>query len=335
MNTTTEEQTNAAPVQPPQPMSPWYRDTAIWWGGAGVLCFSFTLPATHLAIPAFGGLVVGLGRAIIAAGLAGLVLVLRRDPLPPRQTWPGLVLVALGVVIGFPLFSALALQGTSVAHGAIITGLLPAATAIGGVVRARERPSVLFWLSCAAGTVAVLLFVIVQGAGHLQPGDGWMLAAVAAGAMGYTEGGRLARELGGWRVICWALVLAAPVLVLPVGWTLLQHGIQGNPGAWFGLGYVSVFSMFLGFFAWYRGLALGGIARIGQIQLLQPLLTIGWAALFLGESLTLATGLTALLVLLCVAVGQRNRRRDIIQNPLPESLAQTDPGLTVGAVEEE
>lgn len=312
MNTTTKAQTNLAPVQPPRQMPPWYRDTAIWMGAGGVLCFSFTLPATHLAVPAFGGLVVGLGRAIIASVLAGLVLVLRRDPLPPRQTWPGLLFVALGVVIGFPLFSALALQGTSVAHGAIINGLLPAATAIGGVLRTKERPPLLFWLSCGAGTAAVLLFVIVQGAGHLQVGDGWMLAAVAAGALGYTEGGRLARDLGGWRVICWALVLAAPVLVFPVGWELIHHGIQGDPSAWLGLGYVSVFSMFLGFFAWYRGLALGGIARISQLQLLQPLLTIGWAALFLGESLTLATGLTAVLVVLCVVVGQRSRRRDTI-----------------------
>lgn len=304
---TTKTQTNLAPVEPPRKLSPWYRDTAIWMGGAGVLCFSFTLPATDLAVPAFGGVVVGLGRAIIAAGLAGLVLAIRRDPLPPRYTWPGLLLVAAGVVIGFPLFSALALQGTSVAHGAIITGLLPAATAIGGVLRAKERPHFLFWLSCLAGTLAVLLFVILQGAGHLQPGDGWMLAAVAAGAIGYTEGGRLARDFGGSRVICWALVLAAPVLVFPVGWEIIHHGMQGSPSAWLGLGYVSVFSMFLGFFAWYRGLALGGIARISQLQLLQPLLTIAWAALFLGESLTLATGLTAILVLLCVAVGQRSR----------------------------
>jgi drug/metabolite transporter (DMT)-like permease len=303
MNSTTKVQTNLAPSE----VTPWYRNTAIWMGGSGVLCFSFTLPATHLADPAFGGIIVGLGRAIIAAGLAGLVLVLRREALPPRHTWLGLLLVALGVVIGFPLFSALALEGTSVAHGAIVNGLLPAATAIGGVWRAKERPPVLFWLSSIAGTLAVLLFVIVQGGGHLQPGDGWMLAAVAAGAVGYTEGGRLARELGGWRVICWALVLAAPILVFPVGWDLIHHRVQADLPAWLGLGYVSVFSMFLGFFAWYRGLALGGIARISQLQLLQPLLTIGWAALFLGEALTPITGLTAALVVLCVAVGQRSR----------------------------
>ncbi len=308
MDTTTEAQTHSLFIQAPQKTPPWYRDRAIWLGGAGILCFSFTLPATHMAVPAFGSVVVGLGRAVFAAILAGIVLIVRREPLPARRNWLSLCLVSLGVVLGVALFSALALQGTSVAHGAIVTGLLPAATAIGAVLRAKERPSLLFWLSSAAGTIAVLLFVIAQGGGHLQPGDGWMLAAVASGAVGYTEGGRLSREMGGWRVICWALVISAPILIFPVGWDLLQHGLHGGPLAWFGLGYVSIFSMFLGFFAWYRGLALGGIARIGQIQLLQPLLTIGWAALFIGEPLSWAAGLTALLVLLCVAIGQRGRR---------------------------
>lgn len=293
----------------------WYRDTAIWMGCLGVLCFSFTFPATSVAIPVFGGVVVGLGRALIAATLAGLLLFVRREKLPPRRTWLGLALVACGVVIGFPLFSALALEGTPVAHSAIVNGLLPVVTAIGAVIRAGERPRPLFWLSSIAGMLAVFLFAVVQGGGHLQPGDGWMLAAVAIGAVGYTEGGRLSRELGGWRVICWALIIAAPVLVLPVGWSFLQHGIQhSNPLAWLSLLYVAVFSMLLGFFAWYHGLALGGIARIGQLQLIQPLLTVAWAALLLGEHLTLLTGLAALLVVLCVIVGQRSRTSNSVSS---------------------
>lgn len=290
----------------------WYRDTAIWMGSLGVLCFSFTFPATSVAIPVFGGVVVGLGRALIASLLAGIVLFVRREPLPPRRTWLGLVLVACGVVVGFPLFSALALEGTPVAHSAIVNGLLPIATAVGAVIRVGERPRPLFWISCVAGMLAVFLFAVVQGGGHLQPGDGWMLAAVAIGAVGYTEGGRLSRELGGWRVICWALVLAAPVLVFPVGWNLLQHGIQHSSLlGWLGLAYVAIFSQFLGFFAWYHALALGGIARISQLQLVQPLLTVAWAALLLGEHLTLFTGLAALLVVLCVIVGQRSRMHTV------------------------
>lgn len=286
---------------------PWYRESAVWLGGLGVLCFSLTLPATYLAEPAFGSVTVGLGRALIAAILAGIVLLVRKEKLPPRRTWLSIACVAFGVVVGFPLCSAFALEGTPVAHSAIISGLLPACTAVGAVLRAGERPRPLFWISCVAGVLAVLLFAFVQGGGHLQAGDGWMLAAVGTGAIGYTEGGRLAREMGGWRVICWALLLAAPFLLIPVIWSLTLHGIQSNPLSWLGLGYVSFFSMFLGFFAWYGGLARGGIARISQLQLLQPLLTIVWAALLLGEQLTWLTGIAALLVVLCVAIGQRSR----------------------------
>lgn len=287
----------------------WLRDKAVVMGGLGVLIFSFTLPATHEAVAAFGGVVVGLGRAVIAALFAAAVLLARRESLPPRHTWPGLFCVALGVVIGFPLFSAVALEGTTVAHSAVITGLLPAATAIVAVVRVHERTSLLFWSSCAAGTVAVLLFALVQGGGHFSAADWWMVAGVSAGAVGYAEGGRLARLLGGWRVICWALVLALPFTLAPTAWIVAHQGLRGNLAAWEGLAYVAIFSMFLGFFAWYHGLALGGIARIGQLQLLQPLLTIGWAVLLLGESFNWLTGVTALLVVCCVAVGQRARSR--------------------------
>jgi drug/metabolite transporter (DMT)-like permease len=289
---------------------------ALIMGGLGVLCFSFTFPATYLADPAFGGVAVGLGRAVIAAGLAALVLALRHEPWPARKTWKGLFLVASGVVIGFPLCSALALQHTSVAHGAVITGLLPGATAVVAVLRAHERPPGGCWGSGALGTLFVLLFAFVQGGGHFQGSDIWMFAAVGFGAIGYTEGGRLAREMGGWRVICWALLIAFPIVFVATTWAVIQHPIVASPVAWGGLLYVAVFSMFLGFFAWYRGLALGGIARVGQLQLLQPLLTISWAALFLGESLTVLTGVTALLVVLSVAVGQRGRlRQSAVQAP--------------------
>ena len=273
------------------------------WGFVGVLAFSFTLPATRLAVADLGGTVVGLGRALIAALLAaGLLLVLRERP-PERRYWGSLVIVAVGVVVGFPLLTAFALQHVPAAHGAVVVGLLPALTAVMAVLRGGERPPRSFWFAVAAGVVAVLIFAVVQGAGQPQFADLLLLCAVASAAVGYAEGGRLARHLGGWRVICWALLISAPVLSIPVALAIVgQHGLHASPGAWLGFAYVSVISMFLGFFAWYRGLALGGIARVGQIQLVQPVMTMTWAALFLGEVIDLPTALAGLLVVASVAL---------------------------------
>jgi len=284
-------------------------------GGIGILCFSFTLPATRLADPLLGGTFVGLGRALVAAVLAILVLSIRHEPLPERRYWLRLALVALGVIVGFPLFSAIALQSLPASHGAVVTGLLPATTAILAVIRGGERPSKLFWISCAVGTVAVLLFAFSQGAGHLQTADLLLLAAVLTGGIGYVEGGLLAREMGGWRVISWALILAAPFLIVPVVLSFHLNGSVNQPAAWLGFAYVSVVSMFLGFFAWYQGLARGGVARIGQLQLVQPVLTLLWAHLILGEQITAVTLVAALLVVASVAVGQWTRRPRITQKP--------------------
>lgn len=277
-------------------------------GGLGVLSFSITLPVTRIAVPLLGGTFVGLGRAVVAGILALLVLLIRREPLPARRHWFGLLLVAIGVVIGFPLFSALALQSLPASHGAVVVGLLPAATAVMAVLRAGERPSRGFWLSCIGGVLAVIIFAIIQGAGHPQPADLLLLLAVVFGALGYAEGGRLARELGGWRVICWALVLIGPFLVLPVIFSFHPDGNIAQPIPWLGFAYVSVISMFLGFFAWYHGLAVGGVARIGQIQLLQPVLTLIWAALFLKEQVTFLMILASLLVIASAAASQWTRR---------------------------
>ncbi len=220
-------------------------------------------------------------------------------------------MVGLGVVVGFPILSAMALREMPAAHGAVLVGLLPAATAVAAVLRAKERPSGAFWVAAAAGLGCVLLFAVEQGAGRLTAGDGLVLLAVVAGALGYAEGGALARELGGWQVICWALVLAAPLL-LP--WVVLSVGTQvreASVGAWLGFGYVSLVSMFLGFFAWYRAMALGGVARVSQLQLLQPLLSLMWSALLLGEEVGQGTLGASLLVMLCVLVGVRSRVRQL------------------------
>ena len=276
-------------------------------GLLGVLAFSLTLPATRAAVPELGGTFVGLGRALVAAALAAMLLLARRERLPERRHWPSLALVALGVVAGFPLLSALAMRALPAAHGAILVGLLPAATALVAVLRGHERPPRTFWWSCAAGASAVLIFAATEGAGRPQFGDLLLLGAVVLAAFGYAEGGHLAKEIGGWRVICWALLLSAPFLVVPVALSLPRLGLSASGSAWLGFGYVSVVSMFLGFFAWYRGLALGGVARIGQLQLLQPVLTLLWAALLLGEHIAVRTVLAAFLVIGSAALTQRTR----------------------------
>jgi drug/metabolite transporter (DMT)-like permease len=276
-------------------------------GGLGVLVFSFSLPATRLAVEDLDATFVGLGRALVAAVLAAALLALRRERLPARADLPRLALVGIGVVIGFPIFTSLALRELSSAHASVIVGLLPAATAALAVARAGERPGRGFWLAAAAGLVAVLAFAATQGAAGLGSADLYVLAAVALCGFGYAEGGVLSRRYGGWQVICWALVLTAPALVPVVAAGIAVDGLSAGVDAWLGFAYVALFSMFLGFFAWYRGLALGGIARIGQIQLAQPVLTLVWAALLLGEQVTAATVAAALAVLASVALTQRAR----------------------------
>jgi drug/metabolite transporter (DMT)-like permease len=280
-------------------------------GALGVAAFSLTLPATRVAVPELGGTVVGLGRALVAAMLAGVVLAVRRERLPERRHWPRLALVAGGVVVGFPLLSSVALRHMPASHGAVLVGLLPAATAVAAVFRARERPSWGFWLSALAGLGCVLAFALAQGAGRPTAGDALVLLAVAAAAVGYAEGGVLSRELGGWRVICWALVLAAPFLLPVVALSVEPGLLSASPRAWLALAYVSGVSMFLGFFAWYRALALGGVARVSQLQLAQPLLTLMWCALLLGEPVGRGTLGAAAAVLLCVLTSVRSRVRRV------------------------
>jgi drug/metabolite transporter (DMT)-like permease len=277
------------------------------FGSLGVLAFSFSLPATRLAVEDLDPTFVGLGRAVVAAVLAAALLALTRQPLPHRRDLHRFALVSIGVVIGFPICTSLALKHLSSAHASVIVGMLPAATAALAVVRAGERPPPAFWAAAAAGLVAVLAFAATQGAHGIAAADLLVLAAVALAALGYAEGGALSRTYGGWQVICWALVLSAPVLIGPVA-VAAQHNGTASTQAWLGFAYVALFSMFLGFFAWYRGLALGGIAKIGQLQLAQPVLTLVWSALILGEHVTVAMGITALLVLACVLATQKTRQ---------------------------
>jgi drug/metabolite transporter (DMT)-like permease len=277
-------------------------------GAVGILAFSFSLPATKLAVGGLDPWFVAAGRAVVAAGLAAAVLAAVRAPRPSAAELRSLAVVALGVVVGFPLFTSLALTERESAHAAVVIAVLPISTALFAVLRAGERPSPAFWAAAALGGASVLAFAISAGAGELRMSDLHLLAAVVLCGLGYAEGGALSRSLGGARTICWALLVALPVTV-PA--TLLAVALSA-PGAadadaWLGFAYVSAVSMFLGFFAWYAGLARGGVARVGQVQLAQPVLTMGWSALLLGEAVGPGTVAAALVVLASVALTQRAR----------------------------
>jgi drug/metabolite transporter (DMT)-like permease len=280
-------------------------------GALGILGFSFSLPATRLAVHDLDPWLIAFGRATVAAVLAGVYLRATHAPRPTAAQVRSLVIVALGVVIGFPLFTSLALEAQTASHGAVVIAFLPAATAVAAVARAGERPSRRFWLASAAGLVAVLVFIAASEGDALrsgpQTGDLYLLVATALCAVGYAEGGALSRTLGPPATICWALVLSAPVCATVAAVVAATTGLHAGTTAWLGFAYVSVVSMFLGFFAWYAGLARGGVARVGQVQLAQPVLTLVWSALVLGESIGAFTVVAALVVLASVAATQRAR----------------------------
>lgn len=285
--------------------------SGLFWAGLGVLAFSGTFPATVFALRGFDAAFVGAGRSVVGAVLAGAALVLTRARLPERRHWPGLVNVAIGCGVGFGLLSAVALREVSASHAAVVTALLPVITASVAVVRAGERPSLLFWLASVAGAAAVIVYVAHQGLGELKLGDALLLVALLVAGLGYAEGGRLAREMPGWQVVSWGLLLALPIS-LPVAVVAgVLHPPQPDAAALAGMAYVSVVSVFLGFFAWYRGLAAAGIARASQLQLAQPFITLGVAAWLLAERPGIDAYITAVVVIVCVAATQRARYRRV------------------------
>ncbi len=273
-----------------------------------MLAFSFTFPATTLAERMFSPLVVGAGRSVIAAVIAALSLLALRAPLPRREHWPGLIAVALGCGIGFGALSALALHHTSSTHAAVVVGLLPAATASVAVIRMHERPGPPFWAASLIGTAAVTGYALSRGTGSLHQADLLLLASVLVAAVGYAEGGRLTREIPGWQVTGWGLLLALPVSIpLTLAGLLRSHVGRATVSPILGLAYVGTISTFIGFFAWYRGLAEAGVAKASQVQLAQPLLTIAWSIPLLGESIDATGLLTAVIVGICVLVTQKTR----------------------------
>lgn len=269
-------------------------------GFIGVVIFAGSLPATRLAVMDFDPVFLTAARAILAALLGGMVLRLLDQRLPTKADLPALAVVTLGVVVGFPLLSAMALQYVTSAHALVFLGILPLFTAIFAVWRGGERPPALFWLFALLGSSFVAGYAALSSGSTSLMGGLLMLGAVMACGLGYAEGGRLSRTLGGWQVISWALVLSLPIM-LPIMWLTWPESLaEVSIAAWAGLIYVSLFSMFIGFVFWYRGLALGGIAAVGQLQLMQPFMGLALAALLLHEMVNMGMLISTLGAVACV-----------------------------------
>lgn len=277
-----------------------------WINGClGVLIFAGSLPATRVAVADFDPVFLTLVRAAIAGVLGLALLLLFREKRPLRADLLPLIVVALCVVIGFPLLTALALQHVTAAHSIVFIGLLPLSTALFGVLRGGERPRPAFWLLSGLGSALVVGFALTQGFAASPKGDLLMLAAIVVCGLGYAEGAALSRRLGGWQVISWALLLALPVTA-GCALALRPDSLAGTGApAWLGLAYVSLFSMLIGFVFWYRGLAQGGIAAVGQLQLLQPFFGLALAGLLLGETVTWPMLAVSAAVAACVAAARR------------------------------
>jgi drug/metabolite transporter (DMT)-like permease len=273
----------------------------------GVVAFSLTFPATAWGLEGFGPWSLVAVRSVLAALIAGGCLLALRIPLPERRHLPGLAVVAAGVVLGFPMLTTLALQTSTTSHAAVVVGLLPLTTAALSALRVGTRPSRTFWTAALAGAAAVVAFTVQQSGGALSTADLYLFGALLVCAAGYTEGGRLARMMPGWQVIGWALVLCLPLSVPAAAIALAYEPVTLTAHAVAGLLWVAAGSQFLGLVVWYRGMAAIGIPKASQLQLAQPLLTLVWSVLLLGEHLTVAAPLTAAAVLVCIAVTQRAR----------------------------
>jgi len=275
-----------------------------WLGLLGVAIFSGTFPATRLAVATLDPVFIACGRAVAAALLAACALAIMRRPLPRGRQWRQLMVIAGGVVFGFPMLASWAMRYVPSSHGAVLAGILPLATALMGALRAGDRPSPGFWLAAAAGSALVVGFALWQGGGTLQLADLALLGAVAAAAIGYAEGAQLTHKLGGWETISWTLLVALPLSATFAWFQMPADWVAIPAEAWTAFAYLAIMSQYVGFFAWYKGLALGGVARVSQTQLLQPFFTLVLAAILIGEPLTVATIGFAIAVVAVVAIGR-------------------------------
>lgn len=281
----------------------------LWLGLLGVAIFALTLPMTRLAVgtpeaPQMSGWFIAAGRAVVAAVLSALFLLATRAPRPRREDWLPLAITAGGVVFGFPFLTSLAMRYVEAVHASVIVGVLPLATALVGALLHRQRPSTGFWLCGALGSGLVVGFALLKSGGlALHLADVLLLAAMACAAVGYAYGARLSQRMRAEHVICWALILSLPVTLPVAAWSWPAAPVRAS--AWWGFGYVAVFSMWIGFFAWYRGLALGGTVRVSQVQLVQPFISMLFAVPLLGERLDLLTIGFALAVIATVFIGKK------------------------------
>lgn len=273
-------------------------------GFIGIVCFSLTLPATSIAVPYFGEVIVGLGRTVIAAIIVGAIFMMKKQSLPNKIQVKSLLIVTIGAVLAFPLLTTFAMKSLPVSHGAIELALLPLATAGFAMWRGGERPSKRYWIASIIGAITVIIYAFYVGFGQLQKGDIALIAAVVLLGLSYAEGGKLSKELGSWQVIAWAVLIGAPFFIIPVGLSISSSMLQALVEAWISLLYLGIVSQFLAYVAWYGGMAVGGIARVGQIQYLQPFLMIGFSVLFLGESISWLTISLAIIVVGSVIVGK-------------------------------
>lgn len=270
-------------------------------GFIGMLIFSGSLPATKAAVLGFEPLFLTAARATIAGLLSLAMLLLYKEKLPTFKQWISLTVVSLGVVVGFPLLTAIALQEITSAHSLVFLALLPLSTAIFAVIRGGEKPRPIFWLFSIIGSLLVMGYAISQGGSSSISADLLMIASVIVCGLGYAEGATLTKALGGWQVICWALIVSLPPMLI-LSFILMPEELTTiSVSAWVGLGYVSIFSMLIGFIFWYKGLSQGGIAAVGQLQLLQPFFGLGLAAVLLHESVNLLMLLVTIGVIFCVA----------------------------------